>query len=109
MREVSKAADHRLRVFYDTGFNLQSRRQFGLRYVRELLQQASGILVGKVETFERLLAGDPQANIAVWKLWYLGQIPWSRKAITPASLLDAPELRPVLVLDGVVVTYSGRQ
>ena len=56
VQELSKAADQRLGVLFDTGFNLRSRRQFCSRYVREALQQASGIPVGEVETFERFKA-----------------------------------------------------
>lgn len=105
--EVLKPADQRLSVFDDTGFNLPSRRPFCLRYVRESLQQASGVSVGEVETFEPHLAGHPEANVAFWRLWYVGQLPWSRKAITPASRLDAPPFGTVF--DGIVVTDPVRQ
>ena len=98
---VLLAASKRIGVFYDTGFDLHSRsRQFCSRYVREVLLEATGRQVGEVETFAKLLARRPDTDLAFWKLWYFGRIPWQRETVTPASVLNSPALRPVL--EGVV-------
>ena len=95
------AAKRRSRIFYDTGFNLHSHRQFCSRYVREVLAEATGVHIGKVETFRDLLASQPQAALGFWRLWYFGRIPWERETVTPASLLRSPGLQ--LVFDGVAL------
>jgi hypothetical protein len=99
--QVAAAADRRAGILYDTGFNLHSRGQFCSRYVREVLNEATGQSVGEVETFSHLLSSRPNANVGFWKAWYFGKIPWDRETVTPASLLRSPALRTVF--DGVAV------
>jgi hypothetical protein len=94
-RRVRAAADARLGSFYDTGFNLHSRRQFCSRYVREVLAEATGTQLGEVETFAHLLARRPHTRLGFWRAWYLGAIPWQRETVTPASVLASPVLRRV--------------
>lgn len=101
---LRSAADHRLGVFYDTGFNLHSRRQFCSRFVHEVVDEALGERLGQVQTLAGLFAQHPQARIGFWRAWYLGSIPWSRQTITPASLLQSPRLQPVF--DGQVVATA---
>jgi hypothetical protein len=96
---IVAAAAQRAHVFYDTGFDAHSHRQFCSRYVREVLQQGAGVDVGRVETFEQLLAGAPQADVGFWRAWYFGSIPWRRETVTPASVLHTPGLQTVF--DGV--------
>jgi hypothetical protein len=98
---IVAAAAQREHVFYDTGFDARSHRQFCSRYVREVLQQGAGIEVGRVETFQTLLANAPQADIGFWRVWYFGSIPWQRETVTPASLLHTPGLKAVF--DGTAV------
>ena len=43
---IRLAAQRRLGVFYDTGFDLHSRRQFCSRFVREVLKEGAGTTVG---------------------------------------------------------------
>lgn len=105
-RRVRSAADQRATIFYDTGFNLHSERQFCSRYVREVVFDALGVTLGQVETFADLLERRPQANLGFWKVWYFGRIPWQRQTVTPASVLESPEL--TLVFDGVAYTGASR-
>jgi Permuted papain-like amidase enzyme, YaeF/YiiX, C92 family len=98
-QQLAAAAGRRTGIFYDTGFDLHSRRQFCSRYVREVIEEATGIRVGEVETFAALLTRRPQTDLGFWRVWYLGQIPWQRETVTPASLLRSPELVPVF--DGI--------
>ncbi len=94
-RRVRAAADSRLGIIYDTGFDLHSRRQFCSRFVREVLAEATGIQLGEVESFAHLLARRPDTRLGFWRIWYLGAIPWQRKTVTPASIQASPELRKV--------------
>ena len=92
---IVAAAAQREHVFYDTGFDARSHRQFCSRYVREVLQQGAGVEVGQVETFRQLLASAPQADVGFWRVWYFGSIPWQRETITPASVLHTPGLKTI--------------
>jgi hypothetical protein len=100
-RELHQLAARREGIFYDTGFDLHSRRQFCSRFVHEVIEEATGVRVGEVETFSQLLAKQPDANVRFWRFWYFGHIPWSRETVTPASLLHSPALG--IVFDGRVV------
>ncbi|XXD92416.1 YebB family permuted papain-like enzyme [Pseudomonas sp. Z4-7] len=92
-KALRNAADHRLGRFYDTGFNLASRRQFCSRFVREVIDEGANIQVGKVETFATLLQDNAEPNLAFWRLWFFGRIPWQRRTVTPESLLQSSEVR----------------
>ncbi len=96
---ISLAANKRKGVFYDTGFDVHSQRQFCSRYVREVLIEATGISVGEVASFKTLLMRNPDTNMGFWKMWYFGRIPWERETVTPASLLRSEQV--TLVFDGV--------
>lgn len=85
-------------ILYDSGFDLHSKRQFCSRYVREVLDEATGVEVGQVETFDQLLKRNPDADQAFWKNWYFGNIPWQRETVTPASQLNDKQLH--VVFDG---------
>ena len=98
---VVAAAAQRAHVFYDTGFDAHSHRQFCSRYVREVLLQGAGVEVGRVETFQALLKSAPQADVGFWRVWYFGSIPWQRETVTPASVLHTPGLRTVF--DGTAI------
>ncbi len=90
---VRAAAHVRLGRLYDTGFNLDSRRQFCSKFVREVLNEACGTSLGEVSTLGALFARRPDANLRLWKLWYFGRVPWMRRTITPASLYADPALQ----------------
>lgn len=92
---IRAAAARRQGVFYDTGFNLDSKGQFCSRLVHEVMQEGAGISLGKVETFSDLLKHNPSASQTFWKVWFFGRVPWNRKTITPASLLASSQVQPV--------------
>ncbi|WP_245964705.1 YebB family permuted papain-like enzyme [Trinickia dinghuensis] len=92
-RSLISAATRRSGVFYDTGFNIESQRQFCSRFVREVIFEATGVSIGEVETFETLLRRNPRHPLGFWRCWYLGWIPWQRRTVTPASLLASPHVR----------------
>ncbi len=97
-QRVYQAAEQRKGVIYDAGFDLHSTRQFCSRFVREVVAQAADIQLGTVLTFEQLLQHNPQVNMNFWKCWYLGNIPWQRETISPASLYH--DVRVQRVFDG---------
>ena len=103
-QRVLAAANKQAGIFYDTGFNLHSHRQFCSRYVREVLSESTGINVGEVETFSTLLAHRPDTNVGFWKMWYFGHIPWERETVTPASLLRSQQV--ALLFDGVTMKHA---
>ncbi|ENU1227144.1 MULTISPECIES: YebB family permuted papain-like enzyme [Providencia] len=82
----------RLNKFYHTGFNYESSRQFCSKFVFDIYQSALSVQIGELETFKELLTKNPNAKLTFWKLWFIGQIPWERKTVTPASLWHHPEL-----------------
>lgn len=96
--KLKQAVAARQGILYDTGFDLRSSRQFCSRYVREVLQEAAGVELGKVENFSALLQQNPQADQRFWKMWYFGKIPWQRETVTPASLLRDGRMQ--VVFDG---------
>lgn len=99
-QNLALAAQRRLGILYDTGFDLHSHRQFCSRFVHEVVQEATGIQVGQVETFGAMLAQNPKTELGFWRLWYFGRIPWQRETVTPASVLHSAQLHTVF--DGLV-------
>ena len=97
-KAIAAASKARLGVLYDTGFDLESERQYCSRFVHEVLDQATGIRVGEAESFESLLQRNPKAGLGFWRLWFFGRIPWERQTVTPASLYRSRELR--MLFDG---------
>jgi hypothetical protein len=93
--QVRRAAQARMGIMYDTGFDLHSRRQFCSRYAREVLVEATGTPVGEVETFAHLLERNPSAGLGFCRVWYFGRIPWTRETVTPGSLLQSDRVHSV--------------
>ena len=105
VRRLQRETGCRLGRLYDTGFSLRSRRQFCSRFVREVLQESTGVEVGQVTTFREMFERKPDTDLRLWKAWYFGRIPWERTTVTPESLYASPELR--VVFDGNV--FRGRR
>jgi hypothetical protein len=97
---LRRSMKRRLGRLYDTGFNLRSRRQFCSRFVREVLQESTGEVIGEVQTFRELLERNRGADLRLWNLWYFGRIPWDRATVTPESLYTSTSLE--VVFDGTV-------
>lgn len=105
--KLAKAAAARAGILYDTGFDLHSRGQFCSRYVREVLNDATGVQLGQVESFSVLLKNNPQADLSFWRAWYFGYIPWQRETVTPASLLNDARLH--IIFDGYAGTANSNK
>lgn len=92
---ICSQVPNRLNILYHTGFKLDSKLQFCSKFVYEIYKDALKIEVGKIETFKELLTSNPNAKLIFWKLWFLGQVPWGRRTVTPASLWFCPKLTTV--------------
>lgn len=96
--KLRKAVAAKRGILYDSGFDMDSKKQFCSRYVREVVDEAAGVKLGEVEDFATLLKRNPEADQTFWKVWYFGNIPWQRKTVTPASLLRDGRMQ--IVFDG---------
>ncbi len=94
--KIKTAALSRLGIFYDTGFNLHSKKQFCSRFVYEVVSEATGRRLGDIETLAELFKSNPGADITFWKFWYFGMIPWDRETVTPTSQLVSDQLYTVV-------------
>lgn len=93
---LKAAANAHMGKLYHTGFDYDSRRQFCSKFVHQVYNEALGLSLGRVQSLEELLAENPQANLSFWRSWYFGRIPWSRRTLTPHSLLIDPQLQTVI-------------
>ncbi|MBC2595135.1 hypothetical protein H5P28_12780 [Ruficoccus amylovorans] len=98
-RRMVKAAYRHLGVWYDFGFNFDSRRQFCSKFVDAVYREAVGFGVGRVERFSALLARQPKAALGFWRWWFAGWIPLRRRTVSPASQAGDP--RFVTVAEGI--------
>jgi hypothetical protein len=105
---LKQAVKARRGILYDTGFDLHSSRQFCSRFVREVLDDATGVKLGEVQNFAALLQHNPEADQTFWRMWYFGNIPWQRETVTPASLIWDEKL--IVYFDGYAYKkYSGNR
>lgn len=102
IKHIQLAAHQRKGVLYDTRFNFHSSRQFCSRYAHEILREATGISIGRLETLKELVISQPNFKVWIMKLWYFGFVPWGLKTMTPISLLRSPEMQPVFYGNAVI-------
>ncbi len=87
---LQKAAADRLERYYHTGFDYDSdNKYFCSKYVYDVYQQI-GVKMGQIESFDQIFKNNPDADVEFWTKWYLGNIPWTRRTVTPASQLNDP-------------------
>ena len=96
--QVKLAAAKRMGTFYHLGFDYDSGRQYCSKFVYQVFEEAVGFAPGRIQTLRQLIEENPQANLGFWRAWYLGFIPWQRRAVTPASQLKDPRLTTVMRL-----------
>lgn len=98
---LKQSTQKRMKIFYDLGFDINSKRQFCSKMVHEILVESAHINIGKIETLKQLLENNKNSNIKFWKIWYRWNIPWQRQTITPASLMFDRKLD--LIFEGSVI------
>jgi hypothetical protein len=89
-------AERRIGRIYHLGFKFDSSREFCSKFVYGVYRDALALEVGRLETFEELLAQNPGGPVVFWRLWFFGFIPWRRRTVTPTSQLRSPLLQTVL-------------
>jgi hypothetical protein len=94
--EMLKYADSRKGTPYCLGFDLDSKWTFCSKFVHEDVYESTHQSLGEIETFDHLLHSNPNAQLWLWRAWFLGDIPWQRRTITPASELRSALLRVVI-------------
>jgi hypothetical protein len=94
-KSLREAIQSMRRGFYDFGFDFDSDRPFCSKFVY-LAYRSIGIEVGKIQSFREILKYNLDASLAFWRFWYLGEIPWNRRTITPESQLNDPKFMTVL-------------
>lgn len=93
---LRKACDAKMGKLYHLGFKYESPRQFCSKFVYDAYRTATGIEVGRLESFSELLQKQPKTSLWFWRLWFFGAIPWSRITVTPASQMESTALDTVL-------------
>jgi hypothetical protein len=91
-RAMLAFANSQMGKLYSLGFDLGSDKTFCSKFVHDAIYVSTRQSVGEVETFDHLLHRNPAAPLWFWRAWFLGNIPWQRTTITPASELESPLL-----------------
>jgi hypothetical protein len=92
---LKNEATNRLGYRYNTGFDYDSKNtQFCSKYVFDVFKKIN-IEVGAIETLKDLFEKNPNTDLAFWKKWYLGRIPWNRRTVTPSSQAKDPQFLTV--------------
>ncbi|MBI1839694.1 MAG: hypothetical protein HYR88_02440 [Verrucomicrobia bacterium] len=94
--ELKKAADRRMGLRYSLGFDFDSRGEFCSKFAYEIYREVLGVEIGRVETFRELVDRSDDARLWFWRCFFFGSIPWDRRTVTPASILESPLLEPVV-------------
>lgn len=85
-------AEGKLGTGYDTGFNFNSDRQFCSKLVYQAYLDATGMEIGRKETFDDLRKAHPEIDYTFAEVWFFGNIPWERVTVTPASQYEDQDL-----------------
>lgn len=96
IHELKQAADRRMGLRYDLGFDYDARGEFCSKFAHEIYLEALGVELGKVETFREVVDKGSGVPIWFWRMWFFGSIPWERRTVTPASIFASPLLQPVI-------------
>lgn len=102
---MQERADELMGTLYHTGFKFHSKRQFCSKFAWELYHAALGIDIGYFQKFGDLLAnekGSPyeKQDMAFWRAWFFGFIPWDRITISPKSEMDDDRFEDVFYNEG---------
>lgn len=92
---IVAAAEERLGRFYQIWFNMNTKMQYCSKFVHEVYREGGGRIIGTVETPRDILKRNPEGPVWLFRLWFLGFIPWNRKMITPASILQDNSFKQV--------------
>lgn len=94
--KLKVATDKRLNKLYHTGFKYYSKRTFCSKFIYDIYREALNVSIGELESFNDLLAKNPDTKKSFWRTWYFGVIPYERVTVTPASQYESPLLDTVI-------------
>lgn len=89
-RKLTAESEKYIGLFYDLWFNLDSRRQYCSKMVYLIYLHALKTKIGKVQTPRELFDLNPDGPLWLFRLWFMGMIPWKRRMVTPGSILKDP-------------------
>lgn len=92
---VTKSASEKQNILYNTTYDINRRGSFCSKFVRDVLFEATGEEIGKIEDLQQILNANPKASLTFWKIWFFGRIPWARRTVTPKSLIVDEKLEKV--------------
>ncbi len=107
LEELRYSSKERLGIYYHLGFKLRSSKQFCSKFVWEIFQEALGVEIGKVETFQELLDSHPdeasrEQAVRFFNVWFfrwaipfVTNIPWERETVTPKSQYEDKDLKTI--------------
>lgn len=90
--KLKSSINKMMNVVYDQGFDLEKPNSMFCSKLAYLAFLNVGLEIGKVETLQELANSNPSFDFAFFNWWYLGNIPWERKTVTPASQLEDSDL-----------------
>lgn len=88
-------AQQLLHRFYGLGFDYDSKRLFCSKFAY-LVYRSIDVEIGEIQSLRQVWEKNNAASLGFWRAWFLGNIPWERRTITPASQLNDPKLTTVL-------------
>ena len=77
---------------YDLHFDFDSTWLFCSKFVYEAYLSAAGVEIGRIETLGDLRAANPEADQTFWEYWFLGNVPWQQRTVTPQSQYEDAKL-----------------
>lgn len=95
VERMRSASASMLFKLYDLGFDFDSDKLFCSKFAY-LVYQSIGVEIGQIQTLKQLLEENPNGPVEFWKIWFLGNIPWERRTISPASELRDAKFYTVL-------------
>lgn len=94
--KIKSNAKKYLNIKYDYGFNYDSNKQYCSKFVYTIYKESLNIEVGSIETLKEILEKNKNISLCFWNFWFLYSIPWERKAITPANIIENKKLKKII-------------
>jgi hypothetical protein len=92
---LKRESDKHMGKLYHFGFKYESKRQFCSKFVFDIYKNALDVEVGQLQTLKELFSRLPNTSLTFWRMWFFGFIPWNRVTVTPASLMNSPNLHTI--------------
>ena len=92
MEQIKSLVNANMGRFYDLYFNYDSPRLFCSKFVYDLIKDTTGMEIGQVETLDNIRKNNPTGDTTFWEYWFLGNVPWQQRTITPQSMYEDAKL-----------------